>query len=196
MLRKYVPFLSVVIVYLIITCTLGCSKEYSFEGSSVFNNIPRIDSAQLPAPSTHLLFCDKCQDGNSSDTTYWNFLFEGKRLCGPVTKAIMTPEKNRFTFFGPTLCSVDTGLVMSVFLEDEFLNRDLSNIQSMSVALEYYDNTTLSNILTSVRSGISFNIDTYSASTRTAKGSFSGSVKMKDSSIVSLTSGNFVIKFQ
>ena len=46
--------------------------------------------------------------------------------------------KTDFTFFGPSACSVDTGIVVSVYLPVA-LDRDQFNLTTQQTAFYYYD---------------------------------------------------------
>ncbi len=180
------------ILYLELAGFSGCMKEYSFEGrnSTVLTNDTSVKS-RITFP-----FCLGCRSMNDFISPGWNFKYDTSLLCGAVTGAVITPERNGFTFFGPSACSKDTGLVMTVFLNSDALDRDRSNITTNQVIFQYYDNSTFSDIFNSNRLSVSFTIDTYQHSTRVAKGRFSGIVKTKDSTMAKIMDGKFSIKFK
>lgn len=180
------------ILYLGLAAFSGCIKEYSFEGEPTNNTIPIDDTTFRPPIS--FPFCAGC---HSQDfiLTGWNFKYDTSLLCGSVTNAVITPERNGFTFFGPSACSADTGLVMTVFLNSDALNKDKSNITTNNVIFQYYDNTTFLDIFISSRLSVSFTIDTYEHATGIAKGRFTGNVKTKDSTTAAIMDGKFAIKF-
>lgn len=174
---------------------VSCEKEYSYEGGEVF--VPpdtNTDSSAEPGPPI-LPVCNLCGIDPTTDSTFWNLQFQGQEMCGGVTRAIITVDRTGFTFFGPSKCSRDTGLVMSVALHLDTLNRDKTNLFSNNVALEYYDNTTQTNFFESMRQSINFTIIKYDHSTQTAEGKFSGKVKLKDGSVEALLNGSFVFHF-
>ncbi len=184
-----------VFVMLMLTFT-ACEKDYSYEGGGMSPLPPppvQPDSASLPAP-VFLPPCNACEIDPTTDSTWWNLVFDGKTMCGGVTRAIVTADKTGFTFFGPSKCSPDTGLVMSVALNNDTLNRSKSNIVSRNVALEYYDNTTQTNFFESMRQSITFTIASYDHSTKYARGTFQGEVKLKDSTVSAILNGNFYFK--
>ncbi len=171
-------------------------KEYSYEGGPHNDTIPIPQNDTIIKPANGFPFCSGCGSPNAPAILSWSFKYDGTLLCGTVTNSVITPERNGFTFFGPSTCSLDTGLVMTVFLDLDTLNGDRLNITTNSVALEYYDNTTLTNIFISNRHSISFTIESYVHATGIAKGSFKGYVKTKDSTQASITAGKFAIQFK
>ncbi|CAN5339217.1 hypothetical protein BH20BAC1_BH20BAC1_15720 [soil metagenome] len=173
----------------------GCKKEYSYEGGALIDTIPAGPTDTLFIPPLTLPSCNECELNPDTDSTYWNLIFDNKILCGKITRAIGTSDKTGFTFFGPSKCSLDTGLVMSVALRIDTLNKNLSNVISNNVALEYYDNTTQTNFFQSMRQSITFKMKSYDHITGMASGSFSGTVILKDNSIAEVLNGNFVIRF-
>jgi hypothetical protein len=71
-----------------------------------------------------------------------------------------------------------------------------SNITASRASLEYYDNTTMSDILQSKRPNIfSLTIDNYSHETGVAIGTFSGSVLDRSGNIIKVKNGRFNVKF-
>ncbi len=174
----------------------SCTKEYSYEGGLAIDTIPAPIHDTIPKPVNNFPSCPACSSVNTSDTLFWSFKYNAALLCGSVTNSVITPERNGFTFFGPSKCSLDTGLVMTVFLDPVALDMDKLNINSTNVALEYYDNTTLSDIFISNRHLLSFTIDSYVHGKGIAKGSFEGNVKLKDGTLKPITDGKFTIHFK
>ena len=180
------------ILYIQIFCYTGCAKEYSYEGGPFIDTIPQQDTT---AVSHGFPFCTLCS-GNAANNLFWNFQYNNTLLCGSITNSVITPERDGFTFFGPSACSGDTGLVMTVFLDPDALNEDKYNITTNNASLEYYDNTTLSDIFTSTHHSISFTIDSYIHSTGIARGTFKGAVTLKSGTQLMVTSGKFAIQFK
>ena len=175
----------------------GCIKEYSYEGGPPVDSIP--DS--IPPPDTvpvstfHLPGCSQCIETELLPAT-WNFKIDSSFMCGGITRGIKSPDKNGFTFFGPSKCSLDTGIVMTIFLDDQLLDRDMQNVILHDVIFEYYDNTTQRDVLISDKKGLfTLTIENYTLATETMTGTFSGYVSAKDSSLVKIDDGKFSIKF-
>ncbi|MBA2563348.1 MAG: hypothetical protein H0V14_10660 [Chitinophagaceae bacterium] len=182
------------------TLIAGCKKEYSFEGD------PRQDSTILPdstitedstkAPGISFPTCKNCNSTDTSSTFKWSFQIGSSFLCGNVTNAVLSPDGNGMTFFGPSTCSEDSGLIITAYFRNQSLNQDQSNITADRAALEYYDNTTLSDILQSKRPNIfSLTIDSYIRQTGITTGTFGGWVVDKNGDVIKVDAGRFKIKF-
>lgn len=141
----------------------------------------------------------KCMSCNSIDTSFgykWSFKVGRSLLCGNVTKAVLSPNRDAMTFFGPSACSEDSGLVITAYFNNQVLNKDQSNITTSRAALQYYDNTAMSDILQSKQPNIfSLTIDSYFRQTGIAIGTFSGSVVGKNGNIIKVDAGRFKIIF-
>jgi hypothetical protein len=196
MLRKLVYSIAIIFALFILFSSLsGCEKEYSYEGGLTTDTTSLLGNDTTFKPSTGFPACDGCINSNPSGF-FWNFTYDYSLLCGGVTNAVITPERNGFTFFGPSACSNDTGLIMTVFLDSDSLNRDRNNIRTNHASLEYYDNTTLDDIFVSRRPSILFTIETYRHATGIAKGSFKGNVTLKDGTQKAISAGEFTIQFK
>jgi hypothetical protein len=174
---------------------LGCKKDYSFEGILTAAPLP------LPVPDSSFVKplnfpqCRACLNITDQDTPSWRFSYKNSVLCGPITNAVITPERNGFTFFGPSECSRDTGLIITVFLNGAVLNRDQINITTHNVSMEYYDNTSGIDILVGERNSISLTITQYIDSTKTAKGFFTGTA-LAGIQREEFNGGKFLIRFK
>lgn len=171
----------------------GCAKEYSFEGSPPSDTLPKPDTVRrlfiLPA-------CQQCKPGSDFEFLKWSFSYDTSLACGNITNAIIARDRSAFTFFGPSACSEDSGVVITVFLKSELLDRDRSNITTNSVVFEYYDNTSQSDVFISRKDEFQLTIETYNDALGTAKGRFNGIVHAKDGSPGQIKSGIFSLKFQ
>ena len=197
MLRKilYRTFI-ILTIYIQVSGFYGCTKEYSYEGGPAIDTIPVPILDTAIKPGTNFPFCPGCRSINTSTSLFWSFKYDTSLLCGSITNSVITPERSGFTFFGPSTCSSDTGLVMTVFLNTDSLNRDKFHITSNNASLEYYDNTVSSDILISNHHSISFTIDSYVHNTGIATGTFNGLVKTKDSTLIAIKDGKFTIQFK
>ena len=173
---------------------IGCSKEYSYEGGSV--NITH-DSLPPPPPVIHELpLCSLCAAyPDPLELNQWSLKAGNSSACGILDTAIINLERTAFTFFGPSACSRDTGLVMTVYVENETLNHDITNLSINRVAFYYYDRVTPSYIYMSGHNiAFSVQIDSYKHQTRILTGSFRGSVLRTNGNASSITEGRFKIK--
>ena len=200
-IRKHTILLFFILSLLVFT---GCSKEYSYENSP--GNLPVSDSTQRgdttkpkdtisPGP-IHFPLCTSCIENSEPKMSEWSFKADNQLLCGRIDTAIMLGlERNTFTFFGPSACAGDTGLIFTVSLDPANpLDHDLTNLTA-SNAIFYYYHTYNPYILVS-QTNNSFNliISSYNHSTKIATGTFSGIAFTQDGRGVPLTSGNFKIK--
>lgn len=187
--------------FLYILAVIGaCKKEYSYEGG------PRQDSTRLSdltpiqdsTETAGITFsnCVSCNSIDASSGYIWSFKVGGSLLCGSVTKAVLSPGRDAMTFFGPSACSEDSGLIITAYFNNQVLNKDQSNITTSRAALQYYDNTAMSDILLSRQPIIfSLTIDSYIRQTEIAIGTFSGSVVDRNGNIIKVDAGRFKIIF-
>jgi hypothetical protein len=120
---------------------------------------------------------------------------ENTIACGKLDTAIVINNRTVFTFFGPSSCSIDTGIVVTVYLQNDTLNRDIPYLYTNKVSFFYYDRVTPSYILISqVYSPFSLILENYDHQTRLATGSFSGTALAPDNHFVNISSGKFKVK--
>jgi len=192
---KHIFFVMVSAGVFILLNITGCAKEYSFEGS---NTHPR-DTVIVPPPpppaASELPHCSSCDHLTTPvQLNHWSLKAQQSQACGTIDTAIITLERTSFTFFGPSSCSRDTGMVITAYL-NESLDRDKTNIQVSRVAFYYYDRVTPSYIyMTYPTTPFYLHIDTYNHQTKIATGTFGGSgVKVNGSNTV-ISEGKFSIK--
>src|SRR3954468_14607384 len=113
---KFTVSLSISIVLLVLLCNVGCLKEdYSYEGGTP----PPVDSTDttqntpLPLPFS----CSLCNPNDLVKSMHWQFMTGPSAMCGPVTNALLSRDKKALTFFGPSACTIDTGLIMTAFFD-------------------------------------------------------------------------------
>ena len=191
------------LVLYILALTGGCKKEYSYEGRPMQYPIQLPDStvtgdSTVIEDSTSIITFPKCI-GCYADTLSaltWSFKVGSSLLCGNVTNGVVSPDGGGMTFFGPSSCSRDSGLIITAFFSDQTLKKDQSNITASRASLEYYDNTTMSDILYSKRPNIfSLTIDNYIRETGVATGTFNGSVLDMNGNTIKVKDGRFKVKF-
>lgn len=196
---------SVLIILLLCTQlpgTMGCIKEYSFEGAVVDTTIIPTDTIPLPVDSTTNMeyefpVCDSCKNIEGYNLGKWSYKTGKSVLCGNITAAIRSPDSSAFTFFGPSACSLDTGVIFTVYLDENKLNKDLSNIGSSKVIFYYYDNVSHKDIFTSENYAmITVTIDSYNHATGIARGRFYGITIRKDASAATIEDGKYEVKFK
>lgn len=160
------------IAYLFILISFACKKEYSYEGGAV----PVIrDSVFAAIPKPYI--CPSCTGADNYIESKWSFYNNDTFFCGIIDTAIATPERNGFTFFGPSSCSLDSGLVITVYIDPLFLTNDLFNITTNKTGLYYYDNIGQTHpFITQLGFPFSFTIESYIHQTRMMTGRFGGTV--------------------
>jgi hypothetical protein len=172
----------------------GCAKEYSRE--AIDNTIPPvIDTTppqQTPLPDTSLLFCAACAGMDKFEENQWSFKAGNSFYCGPMDTALLAPERNAFTFFGPSACSSDTSMVVTLFMENYVLNKDLQNIVIPNVDFRFTKFGAAKYLLVSQPgTPFSLTIDSYNHQTKMTIGTFSGYAYQPDGSKLLVTSGKF-----
>jgi hypothetical protein len=183
----------VCILFLLTLLMNGCDKEYSYEGGEI--NV-RVDTVRGPVVINADPVCPSCVSNTSVDLSEWSFKCGNWLLCGEADTAIISPERTAFTFFGPSACSADTGMIISVYLEPaQRLDRDRNNITTNRNAFYCYDNVTPSYIFSS-QSNVPFQvtIESYVHVTRIATGTFQGNVKLANGGSANISSGKFKLK--
>lgn len=115
-------------------------------------------------------------------------------LCGHVTRVVISPDHKGMTFFGPSLCSADSGLIITAFFDKEVLGTDQNNLPADRVSLQYYDNTTNIDVMVSKQPNVfsltitSFKVQAYMT------GTFGGWVVDKNGALVKVEYGKFSVK--
>jgi len=173
----------------------GCIKEYSYEKPPVdslpIDSIPDDTIAHTPTFS-HCVACDGKDDFILNT---WNFKVDTSFLCGNITRALRSPDRKGLTFFGPSACSLDTGLIMTVYLYDPLV-ADATNITAGYTVFQYYNNVGTQDIFDSFQLvPFTLIIDTYDSATAIAKGRFYGYVDTDRHGAAQIRDGKYAIHF-
>lgn len=125
------------------------------------------------------------------------FAVNGTVVCGKVTRAIKNIENTAMTFFGPSACSADTGLIITAYFITPGLSASTTKQLAHRVSLEYYDNVTPSPIADApFTTPFSLVIEQYNQQTGEATGTFSGEARTAIGEPVSIKVGKFNITFK
>lgn len=191
--RYYTIFLFLLLPILLLQNT-RCAKEYSFEGA-------RVDTlstsggdtviSQIPTPFLH---CSTCDPAAPIILGHWSFKTDNVYQCGTFTNSGFFSgfEKTNFTFFGPSACSVDTGIVVSVYLPVA-LDRDQYNLTTDQAAFYYYDHNATQDILQSRHTAVfSVTVQSFIYSTGIATGTFRGTVYTASGDTTHVIDGRFI----
>jgi hypothetical protein len=188
----------IVFSLLILAIIQNCTKEYSREGLN--NTTPPIvdttPSQQTPPDTTSITsFCVACAGMDKFEENRWSFKAGNSFQCGPMDTALMAPERNAFTFFGPSSCSSDTSMVITVYIDNYVLNKDLQNIVIPKVDFRFTKLGAPKYLLIS-QPGTPFNltIESYDHQTKMTTGTFSGYAYKGDGTIQKVDSGKFKVK--
>ncbi len=193
--KYYYFFVLFLLLQILLLHTTGCKKEYSFErGDSTIvikDSIPPVqDVFKFP-------LCSLCKVNDVLQEGNWNFKTVNSYLCGVVTDAIITAEKTAFTFFGPSACSIDTGLVITAYLDTLKLDRDMFNITTNHVTFYYYDHNAPTFIFTSQRNAnFTLTVNSFIYATGIATGTFNGGAFRANGEFSYISEGKFKVKLR
>lgn len=194
--KQYASIISFLILQIFLLLTNGCKKEYSCEGCLSTNTIDSIPLPPTPPLPGDFPQCSLCHPRDELQLSTWNFKTGNSFLCGVVNPAGagIFPDKKSFTFFGPSACSTDTGLVMTVYLPIT-LDRDRSDVTTNIVALYYYDHHAPKDIFIALSTAPFFlTLKSFTYSTGIATGTFGGVVYRANGDTALIRDGNFKIK--
>jgi hypothetical protein len=174
----------------------GCAKEYSFEGSDTEPGDTITVPPPPPAPVSGLPRCALCDTyPDPVNEKQWKLKADESVACGIIDTAIVTFDRSAFTFFGPSACSRDTGIVMTIYLETKKLDRDMSNVYISKVSFYYYDRVTPSYIfISSAAYPFSMVIEQYDHQTKMATGHFDGFARRTNGINAVISAGRFKVK--
>jgi hypothetical protein len=192
-LRRYYFFCIFTFLILLLQ-NIGCIKEYSFEGGNL-DSIPTdtLDTVISQPPTIIFPQCVSCNASNELAIGEWSFKTGGSYLCGSFTNSgfFGGNSKTDFTFFGPSACSVDTGIVVSVYLPIP-LDQDRFNLTTDQTAFYYYDHNAPKDILISRPTSVfSVTVQSFIYATGLATGIFSGTAFTANGDTVYITDGRF-----
>ena len=191
--RYYAVFLFFLLTILLLQNT-RCAKEYSFEGAKVDSlSTGGGDTviSQIPTASSQ---CSLCNPSDPIVLGHWSFKTGDAYQCGTFTNSgfFNGQSKTDFTFFGPSACSVDTGIVVSVYLPVA-LNRDQFNLTTQQTAFYYYDHHATADIYQSRHTAVfSVTVQSFIYATGIATGTFSGTVFAANGDSATITEGRFI----
>jgi len=171
----------------------GCAKDYSYEGGRQ-RPIDTLPPPPPPPAGYDFPLCSMCATLTSTELSTWNFKIENIPVCGKADTAIMLGSRTAFTFFGPSSCSNDTGMVITVYLPDT-LNKDITYMYADKVAFYYYDHITSTYIMMSqTYAPFTCAIRNYNHQTKIASGEFEGFALRSNGRWAAITSGKFKMK--
>jgi len=195
--QYYILVLAFILPTLLLQNT-GCYKEYSIEGKDTTRIIRDTASPGPVGIVKAFPDCLLCNPGNDISIGHWSFKTGNSFLCGGATNPgfIGGNSKKDFTVFGPSACSVDTGLVLSVYL-DVPLDQDRFNLSTDRTAFYYYDNNAPKDILMSWPTApFVITVQSFIYNTGIATGSFRGTVFKPNGDTATIIDGKFKVKLK
>ena len=171
----------------------GCQKEYSYEGSNS-RLLPGDSISSAPPVIREFPACPYCDSNKVRAVGSWDFVTGNSYLCGTTTNSGFVGGTTFFTFFGPSACSADTGLVVSIYLPVK-MDHDINDLITNTVAFYYYDHNAPKDIFISDPSlPFTANITSYVFATGICTGTFNGTVFRASGDTAHISNGHFVIK--
>jgi hypothetical protein len=194
--KKFHFFLLLLMSPVLFLQNTGCQKEYSFEGAGSTGYIQDTLGAMGGPVAGEFTKCNLCDPSAELAIGEWSFRTGNSFLCGGVTNSGFFNGYSRkdITFFGPSACSVDTGIVLSIYNLASPLNGNQSNISCDQVTFYYYDHNASKDILSSsLDKPFTATIITYVNSTQIATGTFSGTVLKANGDTAIIKDGKFKV---
>ncbi len=196
-LKRYYLFFFFFAFVILLLQNSSCKKEYSFEGllnDTMPVNMPAdtLDTITSP-PAIIFSQCDFCNATDEILLGHWGFKAGNAYLCGSFSNSgfFSGQSKTSFTFFGPSACSDDTGLVVSVYLPIP-LDRDRNDLSTNQTAFYYYDHNSTNDILASRPTSVfSVTVQSFNYATGIATGTFDGIVFTATGDSIRITDGRF-----
>lgn len=155
------------------------------------------DSTVVPSLVKSFPECTLCNAASTLALGEWNFKTGNAFVCGKVDNAGFIGNTNTtFTFFGPSACSVDTGIVVTVHLPVPF-DRDRRDITTSRTAFYYYDHHATRDIFISLSPAIfTITVDSFVFATRVATGTFTGTVYKANGDTAMISDGHYKVKLK
>lgn len=176
--------------FAVLLFALGCTREYSYEAEQAGS--PLLDSVPVVATDTLALLssCSLCTGVVPPGS--WSLQIDNDIFCRKIDTAIVNKDRTAFTFFGPSRCSADSGLIISVYLDEPGLVRSRQQLSTGKVAFYYYDNVVGGYAqLSKTGKPFQLTISNYDHQTKTAVGNFSGYIYGRDGRESEVKGGSF-----
>jgi len=181
-------------------CTLllniqGCRKEYSYERQPIDTTGTEPDSTDTIPNDVVYSQCPLCEKDPGYAMGKWSFMIDTFTFCGIVTGEVMLDERTAFTFFGPSACSTDSGLIITCYMNEPFAE-EAEYVSVDVITLRYYNHRGTKDMLQADASlGFALVIQSYSKTTGIMRGIFSGNVLTDRNTLEHISNGKFEIQF-
>lgn len=192
----YYLLLFVLVLPAISVSTTGCWKEYSFEKRDSIQSLPVPVTPNPAPPASNFSCCSLCKETDTLKLGEWGFKAGNTYLCGSATSSGFMGSYRFFTLFGPSACSIDTGLVINVLVPLP-LTEDRFDINASEVDFYYYTRFSQTHLFNNrVSNEISVSVQSYINSTSIAIGSFHGTVHRPNGQAIQITNGRFKVELR
>lgn len=182
-----------ILLSLALVFAFSCTKDYSYEGG--VNYVPRRDTLPSPPNPPAPYVCPSCVGNDDFIEDKWSLHVGPDFYCGIIDTIITTPTRTGFTFFGPSACSLDSGMVITVNLDGESFTHDINNYTTTKAGFYYYDKVTPSYMLiTNPGDPFSLHVISYNHQTKMFIGSFSGFAKLANGGSAFVSNAKFKLK--
>lgn len=197
--KSYIIIALTFCVCAITLCMSSCKKEYSFEGSALNSDTTLLRDTSIIVDTSistiKLVSCKSCSTIDTAAGSFWSFELGKTKLCGGITRTVISPDSLGMTFFGPSLCSRDSGLIITAFFLENAFNKNQTNIVASRASLQYYDNITPSDVLVSKRPNVfTLTILNYTQ-TKGFSGVFNGWVIDGLGKLAKVDNGKFIVRY-
>lgn len=184
-------------ILLLVIFLAACEKEYSYEGGGVFIE-PGIDTVIVRDTIIPGLLsnCNACTNTTGIATGTWSFKANNAKVCGEIDTAfVLNHQRTVLTFFGPSFCGSDSGLIFTVNLATG-LTRDAFNIAASYTAYYYYRTAHPNILISTAAQPLNLMFTSYDHNLRIATGIFNGTAYTQNGTAVVISDGkfSFVIK--
>ncbi len=176
---------------LLLLLNVSCQKELYWDRE--VTALP-VDSITLVNDPGALPTCVSCLQRDTVNAYTWSFKTGTSQLCGRVDTAIINIDRNSFTFYGPSSCGRDTGMIFTVYLDPVVLTKDTSNLRASYATFYYYHTGAPYVLLSKTAQSFNFIISSYVHATKIATGVFTGFGYRQDGRAVEVSSGKFKIR--
>jgi hypothetical protein len=199
--KPYFMLLVWILISGLILNNVGCAKEYSIEFHPVIpdsllitdTTIIRDSLPNVPDAETN---CSNCDSLEANQQFYWTFRVGRRKLCGTIAESYTNTEKNGFTFYGPSTCAADSGLMINAYFQPVSLLEDKTNVVAHRANFQYFGLVANNQYLSSwIPHKFNVVIDQYILETNVAIGRFSGYAFVFSGDSIAVGSGKFKVKF-
>lgn len=184
-------------VWAILISNTGCIKEYSYERQPVNTDTIPSTPPDTINNDTPVIYpqCSLCEENPEYEPGKWSFAVDTFLFCGNVSGAVMLGERTAFTFFGPSACSTDSGLIITAYFDKPF-DTVATYVTADRVTLRYYNHAGTTDVFIAyVYTGLNLTIVDYSKATGIMRGIFIGPVLTGTNELVQIKKGKFEIQF-